>query len=128
MKINNIKIIDCNDWDKLVIETYGRPYCFQQQNGCQNRGLFELSIPSDFTMENEMNNFIPEEVNGGEMGVKFEVWLARDPKQPIKNQNFDWENSLFWERNFYPDIYTIANNLHTKGLIKAGKYGIKIDW
>jgi len=91
IKVSNTKIIDCHDWDKLVVETYGRPYCFQQQDECQSRGLFELSIPSDFTMNDEMNDSIPEKVNGEEMGVKFDVWLARDPKQPIPNQTADYQ-------------------------------------
>ena len=128
IKVSNTKIIDCHDWDKLVVETYGRPYCFQQQDECQSRGLFELSIPSDFTMDEDMNDSIPEVVNGEEMGVKFNVWLARDPKQPIPNQTADYQLGLFWDRNFYPDIYTVANDLHAKGLIEAGEYGIKIDW
>jgi len=128
IKVSNTKIIDCHDWDKLVVETYGRPYCFQQQDECQSRGLFELSIPSDFTMEDEMNDSIPEVINGEIMGVKFDVWLARDPKQPIPNQTADYELGLFWDRNFYPDIYTVANDLHAKGLIEAGDYCIKIDW
>lgn len=75
-----------------------------------------------------MNDSIPEVVNGYEMGVKFEVWLARDPNQPITNQKYDWELELFWERNFYPDIHTLANDLHSKGLIEAGDYLINIDW
>lgn len=35
--------------------------------------------------------------------------------------------NLFWERNFYPDINTLANDLYKKGLIKKGEYLIVID-
>jgi hypothetical protein len=35
---------------------------------------------------------------------------------------------MFWERNFYPDTYTVANDLYDKGLIEAGDYIINIDW
>lgn len=75
-----------------------------------------------------MNDSVPEKINGEEMGVKFDTWLARDPKKPIPNQERDYELNLFYERNFYPDVYTLANDLHKKGLLEAGEYLINIDW
>jgi hypothetical protein len=30
------------------------------------------------------------------------------------------------ERNFYPDVQMVANDLYSKGLVAAGKY--EIDW
>ncbi len=62
------------------------------------------------------------------MGVKFAAWLARDPLKPVGSHKEKWEIELFWARNFYPDIETVANDLHKKGLLKAGKYTINIDW
>ena len=62
------------------------------------------------------------------MGVKFAVWLARDPKQPLKDQKNDFQLSLWWDRNFYPDVQTVANDLHAKGLLASGDYVIDIDW
>jgi hypothetical protein len=126
--IKNIKMIEDSDWDNLVSETYGRHYCFQQQDGCRGRGIFELTIPSKYTYDEDMCDSIPEVVNGEIMGVKFDVWLERDPKQPLKGDDEEYRLLLFWERNFYPDIYTVANDLHKKGLIEAGEYTIKIDW
>jgi hypothetical protein len=128
IKYKEVKTIEFNDWDRLVKETYGRPYSFQQQEGCKERQVFPLSIPSKFPNDDEMNDSIPEEINGEEMGVKFDVWLVRDPKQPIKDQKWEWELGLFWDRNFYPDIYTLANDLYVKGLIEKGEYVINIDW
>lgn len=130
LKYKNVKTIDNADWDNFVRETYGKPYCFQQQNGCQERGLFYITIPSDFTEDDDMNDSIPEIVNGNEMGVKFKVWLERDPNQKLEIYKNTPEGGiiLFWERNFYPDIYTVANDLHSKGLIEAGDYVINIDW
>lgn len=125
INVKNVKMIDVNDWDDLISESYGKPYNFQQQNGCQERGTFELTIPSDNNDEN-MNDEIPEIINGEVMGVKFEKWLNRDPKQPVNGSTEDIK--LWWERNFYPDIQTIANDLYKKGLIVAGEYVIKIDW
>lgn len=120
-------MIEDGDWDALVQETYGRPYTLQQQEGCQDRGNIHLTVPDDDNDEG-MNDSIPEIVNHEEMGVKFAVWLARDPKQPLEGQKYDFDLSLWWDRNFYPDLQTVANDLHAKGLLEAGEYKINIDW
>lgn len=123
-------MIEVDDWDKLVSSTYNRRYTFQQQDDCQSRGTISLTIPDPDAeeYEEEMNDSIPEVVNGVEMGVKFNVWLSRDPKQQIPNQTSDWDLDLFWDRNFYPNISMVANDLYKKGLIEAGDYLINIDW
>lgn len=128
MNTKSIKIIDLSEWDELVSKTYRRVYSFQQQEGCKDRGTEYFSVPHKYPEDDEMHDSIPEVVNGKEMGVKFAAWLARDPKQPIPNQTQDYELELFWERNFYPDFGTVVNDLHSKGLIEAGDYGICIDW
>lgn len=128
LKYENIKIVELNEWDKFVQKIYGKPYSFQQQDGCQPRGIYRLTVPSNNSIDNEMHDSIPEKVNGDKMGVKFNVWLKRDSKQPIKNQKYDWELILFWKRNFYPNIDTVANDLYNKGLIEKGEYIINIDW
>lgn len=126
IKIQTKQIIGVNDWDELVVQTYGRPYMFQQQDGCKERQHVPITIPDgEYDFENDT---IPEEINGDEMGVSFKAWLARDPKEwngkPEDARNLD----MFWERNFYPDVQMIANDLHAKGLIPAGNYEINIDW
>lgn len=150
LKTKNVKMIEDRDWDILVSETYGKPYTFQQQDGCKDRGVFKLTIPSEWTNDDEMHDEIPEIINGDIMGVKFEKWLDRDPNEPLnpseeelKNCGYYWGKSeadeikwkedkshiyMFWERNFYPDIYTLANDLYKRGLIEAGEYAIHIDW
>jgi hypothetical protein len=127
IKVKNVKMIEVSDWDKLVSDTYGKPYKFQQQDGCQSRGIFHLTIPSEYTCDDEMNDEIPEIINGETMGVKFEKWLERDPMQPVAGRT-DYGVGLWWNRNFYPDIHTVANDLYKRGLIEAGKYSIEIDW
>lgn len=62
------------------------------------------------------------------MGVSLAAWLARDPKTKIKDQKYDFELELWWQRNFYPDIQMIANDLYEKGLLEAGEYAIDVDW
>jgi hypothetical protein len=127
IKIKNVKMIEVSDWNKLVSDTYGKPYSFQQQNGCWSRGIFHLTIPSEYTRDDEMNDEIPEIINGKTMGVKFEKWLERDPNEPVAGRT-DYGIKLWWDRNFYPDIHTVANDLYKRGLIEAGEYSIEIDW
>lgn len=126
--MKSVKILDLSEWDELVSKTYGRVYSFQQQDGCKGRETVYFSVPHTYPGDNGMHDSIPEVVNGEEMGVKFAVWLARDPMQPIPNQKHGYQLELFWERNFYPDFGTVVNDLHEKGLIEAGEYGIDIDW
>lgn len=126
MKIRTEKVIDDSEWDAFVTKTYGRPYCFQQQDGCRSRGIFRLSVPND--AQDYESDSVPEVVNHSDMGVSFAAWLARDPKQPLLGQQYDFQLSLWWNRNFYPDIHMVANDLHAKGLLEAGDYLINIDW
>lgn len=125
IKTTTKQVIDLGDWDNLVIETYGKPYSFQQQYGCQERGSYTITIPEE-TIDRGHES-IPEKINGDLMGVKFDVWLARDPKE-WNGHPSDRVFDLFWLRNFYPDIQMVANDLHSKGLIPAGTYDIEIDW
>jgi len=73
-------------------------------------------------------------VNSEEMGVSFEAWLKRDPKQKLgpdgrgRSQSEDYCTKMWWERSFYPSLDMILNDLHDKGLIDAGEYTIIIDW
>ena len=132
LKFKNKKVIDVYDWDKLVADTYKRPYSFQQQDGCKDRGIHNITIPSKYADEEdaEMHDDIPFRINGDVMGVKFEKWLSTtleeiNEKHP---EGYAGQNDLFWERNFYPSIDVIANDLYNKGLIEAGEYSIDIDW
>ena len=127
LKFTNIKVIDVGDWDSLVIETYGRPYSFQQQDDCRSRGIYTIVIPDNFNDDFE-NDSISFEINSDEMGVSFKSWLERDPNQKLNHTDPDYYLELWYHRNFYPNIETLANDLYSKGLIESGKYLINIDW
>lgn len=131
LKYSTVKMIECSDWDAFVTEAYGRPYDIQQQDGCRNRGIVDLTVPDPYADidDEDMADSIPEVVNGPEMGVKFSSWLARDPLQPLSGRPEDATGlSLWWERNFYPTLGKVANDLHSRGLLEAGEYVINIDW
>ena len=143
LKVKTKKIISVQDWDDLVTDTYGRPYCFQQQNGCKGRQTVNIVVPCEpYDYENDT---LPEVVNHPDMGVSFKAWLERDPKQLIPDDDThrseSWKptpeeiermqqhsTSLWWDRNFYPHVSMIINDLHAKGLLEEGEYGIEIDW
>jgi hypothetical protein len=128
LKIKTKKVINCFDFDKLVSETYGKPYCYQQQDDCKERGTEHFSVPCTYIYDEDMNDSIPEVINGEEMGVKFNVWLDRDPEEWNGEEEDKRFLDMFWGRNFYPDFNTLINDLHKKGLIEAGSYVMEIDW
>ncbi len=129
IKSRRTSVIELQDWDDMVVKTYGRPYSFQQQGGCKSRGTYELTVPCKHPEDYDATT-LPDEVNGRKMGVSFAAWLARDPKEwngeTGGGRGFCIE--LFWERNFYPHVEMVANDLHKRGLLDAGEYLINIDW
>jgi hypothetical protein len=127
LNFKNVRLVDLEEWDELVSETYGRPYTFQQQDGCKSRGTFEFSVPCDYPKDYE-NDTVVEKVNGPEEGVSFKAWLARDPKQPLSDDDASYAVNMWWDRNFYPHVSMVIDDLYAKGLIIRGDYLIDIDW
>ena len=126
MKIRAEKVIDVSDWDYAVEKAYGRPYSFQQQEGCRCRGVFRISVPDE--ANDYEKDAVPEIVNHDEMGVSFSAWLKRNPKTPLASGKGNFSLRLWWIRNFYPDVQMVANDLCAKGLLEKGDYTIDIDW
>ena len=126
--MKQVTMIEVQEWDDLVENTYNRPYSFQQQDGCKERGTYSLTVPG-FDGDYE-NDTVPETLNLDEMGVSFKAWLNRDPKQKLNAEDWDSPSAihLWWTRNFYPNVEIVANDLHAKGLLPAGEYIINIDW
>lgn len=115
-----------SEWDTLVSSTYKRPYNFQQQDDCKEPGTFRFTVPDE--AEDFPRDEVPETLNSQIMGVSFAAWLDRDPTKPLALQPEDWRLAMWWQRNFYPNVQMIANDLHAKGLLAAGDYAIEIDW
>jgi hypothetical protein len=130
IKINKIQVISVHDWDKLVEHTYGKQYNFQQQDFCKERQRVSITVPVEEPYDYK-NDTIPEiiEARGMKMGVSFKAWLERDSKQLLPEPNNSGLSlTMFWNRNFYPHVDMIINDLHAKGLLPAGEYEIDIDW
>ena len=127
IKTRKTNLISVQDWDDLVTETYNKSYNFQQQDECKPRSTEYITVPVE-NPEDYPNDSVPEVINGEEMGISFKAWLTRDPKEWNGSPEDARFLDLFWERSFYPHIDMIINDLHQKGLIEAGEYGIVIDW
>lgn len=121
LKFTETKVIDYLDWDDLVMKTYGKPYSFQQQEDCRDRGFYPINVPEKYPYDIE--DSIPVSY-----GTSFQSWLDKDPNECFKEGEKDWETKLIWHRIFYPDVSMLVNDLYEKGLIEEGKYVIRVDW
>jgi len=137
-----VTMISVQEWDDLVEKTYGKVYSFQQQDDCKPRGTFNFSVPSKWGVQDYEATSNPMVINGPEMGVSFKTWLETDPNTPVFGDRWSEKEGksvfqettekssqrLVWERNFYPDVGMIIDDLYKKGLIDEGEYVIEIDW
>jgi hypothetical protein len=115
IKYTTIKQIDDSDLDDLVQKVYGKPYTFQQQNGCQERGTRNITVPESI-FEDDVVNTISEAIEDDSGGVSFADWLAADPNDPIFGEE-EWEREMLFQRNVYPPLEYVVNDLYAKGLI-----------
>lgn len=125
--MRKVNLFSSKEFDTLVVETYGKPYKFQQQDGCKDRGVEEFTVP----VEEPYDYDDQDDVGGGgtlfsEYGVPFQTWLARDVTDLFSGNNTT--NELIWHREFYPSVEMVLNDLHEKGILEAGEYVISIDW
>lgn len=120
LKYKIVKLIEIRDWNNFIKEIYQRPYNFQQQDGCKERGTYSFTVPEQYQESLEFdfeNDVVPEEVNHEDRGVSFKAWLERDPTQKLKDMTYEWELELWWHRNFYPAVETIIYDLYQKKLL-----------
>lgn len=116
MIVTNINLIQLDEFDNLVKETYGKPYSLRQQEGGMERHLLRITVPVSE----------PEDYEDSNMGVSFETWLSTSLGTfPFE---YEYQMEFFWEREFYPSLEMIVNDLHNRGLMEAGQYGININW
>lgn len=120
MRIEKVNLISENDFSKLAVDTYGRPYQLQQQGDCLGQDtIIRLTVP-----EEPM----------GWTGPTLEEWRERPLNlQPEEYTRGDWEEhtylrDMWWEREFYPDVQVVANDFHARGLLPEGDYVIHIWW
>lgn len=128
IKYKTIKQISLQDWDNLVKSTYNKIYSLQQQDGCMYKGTtIEFTVPVEKVEDYERDK-IPFEINLDERGVSFISWLNTNPEDTAKHFEHNYQNELFWQRTFYPNLTILINDLYDRELIEEGEYSILIDW
>ena len=90
----------------------------------------QLNIEDDIRQTEALESVIDDlyyltESIVGASGINQTFALEAEQLLPGKNKE---STELWWERNFYPDVSMIINDLHSKGLLPAGDYSIDIDW
>lgn len=136
LEYSTVKLIDVSDWDSFVESVYGKPYSLQQQDGCRQRGIMQFDVHEDEAgsprEEAEWNIPFDQTIeiskDTEEMGVGLGAWMARDPKAGLPGQEYDWQLTLWWKRNFYPDFEDVITDLAMRGILEPGSYVINIDW
>ena len=120
LEYDEVRLVDSYDFDQFVKSVYGKPYCYQQQDDCRDKGIESFTVPME--EDDYFDNDLEDEPL---MGVSFKTWLDKDVNEKFFED--DWENTLFWYRNFYPHFSMIINDLYKKGLIEKGSYIMSID-
>ena len=128
MRYETMRYVQVSDLDNFIKETYKRPYSFQQQRGCQARGTQNVKVPIEGLEDCDEGYNVEDVLENPWDGVSLKDWLERDPKEKIKDSDNDGTLERFWERNFFPDIEILFDDLFKKGLIEEGEYVINIDW
>lgn len=123
-----VVMIDEAEFSELVTRTYQRPYRLQQQLGCMPSGtLIEFATPTtaDATFYGDVESCQP--------AVTFNEWLMANPQAPAPGDDeytstkyANLHRELYWERDFYPPLKDVVNDLHTRGLLPAADYIIYI--
>lgn len=109
LKSETVKLIWESDFSKLVSETYGRPYQFQQQGDMMGQDtIYKFSIP-DATWHPT-----PEDA-----AKDIQEWI-NDPRE------FKYEFEA--ERECYPPIESVIVDLHERGIIDPGDYALHVWW
>ena len=128
LKYNLIRQVSDTDFDNLVMKTYGKSYAIQQHEGCRDRGVIYISVPSLYDINvNEYPDTIEQAIDEDMYGVRWKDWLAVDPNDERLGED-EWDRELNLQRNVYPPMHDLINDLYEKGLIEAGEYQIEIDW
>ena len=118
-------ILKAHQLNQLVMQTYGRPYAFNQQEDSKGTDVHFYDIPVENPRDYSRTE-MPDVINGLQQGISFETWLNRDITQWNGKPENAHQLKLFWVRNFYPCVEMVLNDLQVKDLIPAGKYAICI--
>ena len=117
--IETRKVISANEFSLFVSKHYGRPYSLEDQGSLDDVGIIHIEVPDLYAFDYEN-----ETVDDYDAGVNFKSWLNADPNSSINGKFEKSDIKLFWFRKFYPELATLLNDLHSRGLIESGDYDI----
>ena len=123
-------VVDSFEWDRFVKQVYDRPYTFQQQDGCRQRGVsYFTATPGQYEFVEHMEPVPTGPIEGIRscFGVSLEEWVGRSPEAAFDPDRPN-RTGTYWERNYYPPIDELASDLCEKGLIAPGRYVLLVDW
>lgn len=114
-------VIGESDFSRYVSEHYGRPYNLQQQGDMLGQeSAVKLTVPD------------PEDGEWEGMTMPTLVqWQEATPPGDHPEGGYDpnvSRENMRWEREYYPQLEAVANDLHAKGLLDAGEYILFVSW
>ena len=106
-----------SEFSDLVRQTFERPYSLQQQGDMHSQESFvRFDVPADREEEEHWQ------------AVSMEEWLAATPPDPEDRSMEAFTDRLRWDREFYPQLDSVANELHARGQLDAGTYVLHVWW
>lgn len=120
VKYKVVRQIDCWDWDEYIKTHYNKPYKFQQQAGCRDRGSVAITVPAD--PDDDFDD------DWRSKQVSLQEWIDAEFDGSFDNTIEEYRTKLEGNRNFYPPLAEVINDLYDKGLLEAGDYEIIVDW
>ncbi|WP_043736189.1 hypothetical protein [Nocardia asiatica] len=105
-----VTLIDENTFSALVSHLHARPYRLQQQgDGLPQNTIVKITVPA---LEHDWP------------GIPLAEWAAT----PIGDYTYPWQAETHWEREYYPCLEDVVNDLHARGLLAAGNYALHVRW
>lgn len=102
IKYEEVRLVNSSDIDMIVERLYKLPYRIRHQN-------------PEHTSVEELTYWVPSEVEEGAFTV--EEWATNICPETETSKNHFKENT-------YPDLQSVLNELHRRGLIPEGLYFI----
>lgn len=102
-------------FSKYVSELYGRPYQLQQQGDM-------------LAQESSVALIVPEPEDWNENPSLAEWLAATPPEEQGLGLSELLNEEMRWERQYYPSLEAVGNDLHARGLLDVGYYIIHVSW
>jgi hypothetical protein len=118
LKMSSYKLLKAQQWDKLVQNTYGKPYRLYAQVPYSKAYHWQWFYPGSIKPdESYLSTDIIDEYDNW-WGVQFDAWVAK----PNTGQGDN-----YWHSKCYPTLAAVAHDLLQKGLISEQGHFIYLE-